>query len=139
MFGFLSGHFGRDLAPGRDQLRPRHILANIWDHVRLKQPTGEEAKRYNILQKLTYLLVIFLLLPLVVATGLTMSPGMDAVAPWLLVLFGGRQSARTIHFICANLIVLFVLVHVVEVFLAGVVNEIGSMITGRYTVPEDHA
>ncbi|HXQ45123.1 MAG TPA: cytochrome b/b6 domain-containing protein, partial [Caulobacteraceae bacterium] len=139
VFGFLNGHFGRDLAPGRDQIRPGHILASIWDHVRLKHPTGEEAKRYNILQKLAYLGVIFLLLPLMVATGLTMSPGVDAVAPWLLTLFGGRQSARTIHFICANLIVLFVLVHVVEVFLAGVVNEIGSMITGRYAVPEDHA
>jgi thiosulfate reductase cytochrome b subunit len=136
--GILNGHIRRDLAPNRDQLPPRHILQNIWDHVRLRHPTGEAAKRYNILQKLTYLIVIFVLLPLMVATGLTMSPGMDAVAPWLPTLFGGRQSARTIHFICANLIVLFVLVHVVEVFLAGVVNEIGSMITGRYAVPEDH-
>jgi thiosulfate reductase cytochrome b subunit len=137
-YGFLRGHFARDLAPGRDQLPPRHVLQSIWDHVRLKHPTGEEAKRYNILQKLAYLLVIFLLLPLVVATGLTMSPGVDAAAPWLLTLFGGRQSARTIHFICANLIVLFVLVHVVEVFLVGPINEIGSMITGRYAVPRDH-
>jgi thiosulfate reductase cytochrome b subunit len=138
VFGFLSGHFGRNIAPGRDQIRPRHILSSIWDHIRLKHPTGEEAKRYNILQKLAYLAIIFLILPLMVATGLTMSPGIDAVAPWMLILFGGRQSARTIHFICANLIVLFVLVHVVEVFLAGVVNEIGSMITGRYAVPPEH-
>jgi thiosulfate reductase cytochrome b subunit len=69
-----------------------------------------------------------------VGTGLTMSPGFDSILPGLLTLFGGRQSARTIHFISANLIVLFVLVHVVEVFLAGVVNEIRSMITGRYVV-----
>jgi thiosulfate reductase cytochrome b subunit len=67
-----------------------------------------------------------------------MSPGFDAVAPWLLTLFGGRQSARTIHFISANLIVLFVLVHVVEVFLAGVWNEVRSMVTGRYVVPAEH-
>ena len=138
LFGFLSGHFRRDLAPNRDQLPPRHILASIWDHIRLRHPTGDEAKRYNILQKLTYLIVIFVLLPLMLATGLTMSPGMDAVAPWLLDLFGGRQSARTIHFISANLIVLFVLVHVVEVLLAGVVNEVRSMITGRYVVPQEH-
>jgi thiosulfate reductase cytochrome b subunit len=74
-----------------------------------------------------------------VATGLTMSPGFDAVAPWLLTVFGGRQSARTIHFISANLIVLFVLVHVVEVFIAGVFNEVGSMITGRYAIRQEAA
>jgi thiosulfate reductase cytochrome b subunit len=132
--GLLSGHFRRDLAPTAAQIRPRNILESIWDHIRLKHPTGEEAKRYNILQKLTYLIVVFVLLPLMVGTGLTMSPGMDAVLPGLLSLFGGRQSARTIHFISANLIVLFVLVHVVEVFLAGVWNEMRSMITGRYVV-----
>ena len=132
--GLIGGHFRRDLAPTWRQLRPSHILKDIWDHIRLRHPVGEEAKSYNVLQKLTYLIVVFLLLPAMVATGLTMSPGFDAVAPWLLTLFGGRQSARTIHFISANLIVLFVLVHVVEVFIAGAVNEIGSMITGRYAV-----
>ena len=132
--GLISGHFRRDLAPTGEQIRPRSILQSIWDHVRLKHPTGEEARRYNVLQKLTYLIVIFILLPLMVGTGLTMSPGFDSILPGLLALFGGRQSARTIHFISANLIVLFVLVHVVEVFLAGVVNEIRSMITGRYVV-----
>jgi thiosulfate reductase cytochrome b subunit len=135
--GVLSGHFRRDLAPTGEQIRPGHILQSIWDHMRLKHPVGEAAKRYNILQKLAYLVVVFVLLPLMVGTGLTMSPGFDAVAPWLLDLFGGRQSARTIHFISANLIVLFVLVHVVEVFLAGVWNEIRSMITGRYVVPAE--
>jgi thiosulfate reductase cytochrome b subunit len=132
--GLLTGHFRRDLAPTGEQIRPRSILRSIWDHIRLKHPTGEEAKRYNVLQKLTYLIVIFVLLPLMVGTGLTMSPGFDSILPGLLTLFGGRQSARTIHFISANLIVLFVLVHVVEVFLAGVVNELRSMITGRYVV-----
>ncbi|HEX4198547.1 MAG TPA: cytochrome b/b6 domain-containing protein [Caulobacteraceae bacterium] len=135
--GVLSGHFRRDLAPTGAQIRPRHILQSIWDHMRLKHPTGEEARHYNVLQKLTYLIVIFVLLPLMVGTGLTMSPGMDAVLPGLLTLFGGRQSARTIHFVSANLIVLFVLVHVVEVFLAGVWNEMRSMITGRYVVPAE--
>ncbi|MEO7027113.1 MAG: cytochrome b/b6 domain-containing protein, partial [Caulobacteraceae bacterium] len=74
------------------------------------------------------------LLPGMFLTGLTMSPGVNAVAPWLLDLFGGRPTARSIHFITANLIVLFVIVHVAEVFLVGVVNEVGSMITGRYAI-----
>jgi len=129
----VNGHFKRDLAPTGAQLRPAAIWRDIVDHAMLKHPVGEEAKRYNVLQKLAYLGVI-LLLVLMVMTGLTMSPGFDAFAPGLLWLFGGRQSARTIHWICANLIVLFVLVHVIEVFIAGVFNEIGSMITGRYTI-----
>jgi thiosulfate reductase cytochrome b subunit len=135
--GAVNGHFRRDLAPRPAELAPRNLARDILDHLRLKHPRGEAAKRYNVLQKLAYIGIVFVVLPGVVATGLTMSPGMDAVAPWLLSLFGGRQSARSIHFICANLIVLFVIVHVVEVFLAGVVNEIGSMITGRYAVPPE--
>jgi len=128
----INGHFRRDLAPTTAQLKPAHIWRSTVDHARFKHPVGEEAKTYNVLQKFAYLGVI-LLMTLMVLTGLTMSPGIDAFAPMLVWGFGGRQSARTIHWICANLIVLFVLVHVAEVFIAGVVNEIGSMITGRYT------
>ena len=91
------------------------------------------ALSYNILQKLSYVGVIFVLLPLMILTGLTMSPAMDAAWPWLLDLFGGRQSARSIHFICAIAASLaFILVHLVMVVLAGPMNEIRSMITGRY-------
>jgi len=129
----VGGHFRRDLALRGEELSGAHIWRSIVDHIRLKHPTGEAAKRYNVLQKLAYLAVIALLAAMVF-TGLTLSPGIDAFAPWLVALFGGRQSARTIHFICANLIVLFVLVHLIEVFLAGVVNEVGSMITGRYAI-----
>jgi thiosulfate reductase cytochrome b subunit len=135
--GLVNGHFRRDLAPRAGELTPRSLVGSVVDHIRLKHPTGEAAKRYNILQKLAYLAVVFVVLPGVVITGLAMSPGFDAFAPWLPQVLGGRQSARSIHFICANLIVLFVLVHVVEVFLAGVVNEIGSMITGRYRLPAE--
>lgn len=138
-FGVANGHFRRDLAPTFNELKPRSLLGSIVDHIKLKHPAGEAARRYNILQKLAYLGVVFLLLPVMVATGLTMSPGFDAFAPWLLDVFGGRQSARSIHFISANLIVLFVIVHVVEVFLAGVFNEMRSMITGRYALPREHA
>jgi len=81
--------------------------------------------------------VIFVLLPLMILTGLTMSPAMDAAWPWLVELFGGRQSARSIHFICAALLLAFIIVHLAMVLLAGPINEIGSMITGRFRVPPD--
>ena len=134
LIGLVNGHLRRDIAPTGQDLRPSNLWRSIVDHVRLKHPVGDEARRYNILQKLAYLAVIVALLPLMVLTGLTMSPGVDAAIPWLTSLFGGRQSARAIHFITANLIVLFVIVHIVEVFLAGVWNETRSMITGRYVI-----
>jgi len=138
--GIASGHLRRDLVPSPEQLRPRSLLQDIADHLRLKFPRGEASRHYNPLQKLTYLGVIFGLLPLMILTGLTMSPGMDAIVPWLVDLFGGRQSARTIHFIAAGLIVLFIFVHVAMVLLAGPVNELRSMITGRFAiaVEDDH-
>ena len=89
------------------------------------------------LQKLAYLAVIFVLLPLMVLTGLTMSPGVDAAWPWLLDVFGGRQSARTIHFITASLLVAFTLVHLVMVLVSGVWNNLRSMITGRYAIQSE--
>ena len=134
----LSGHFRRDLLPTGAELRPRHILGDIWNHIRLRRPRGEAARRYNVLQKLAYMVVVFVLLPVMVLTGLTMSPAVTAAMPFLFDMFGGRQSARTIHFLVANLLVLFVLVHVVQVVLSGVFNNMRSMITGRYAIrPED--
>lgn len=107
----------------------------LLDHIRLRFPKGEEARRYNVLQQLTYLIVIFVLLPLIVIAGLTMSPGLDALFHPLTALFGGRQSARTIHFIAATAIVLFFVVHLVMVVVSGVFNNMRSMITGRYDSP----
>jgi Ni/Fe-hydrogenase b-type cytochrome subunit len=130
-------HIQRDLAPKRDEASPRHIWSDIKEHARLRFPTGEAALKYNILQKLSYVGVIFLLLPLMILTGLAMSPSMDAAWPWLLDLFGGRQSARSIHFLCAAAILLFIVVHLMMVALAGPINEIGSMITGRFRVPPE--
>jgi thiosulfate reductase cytochrome b subunit len=132
---FVSGHVQRDLVPRRAQIAPRHIVRDFLDHLRLRFPAGEAAKRYNILQKLAYLGVIFLLAPMMLLTGLSMSPGFNAVAPWLVDLFGGRQSARTLHFLAAMLIVLFIVIHLVMVLLAGPLNELRSMITGRFVVP----
>jgi thiosulfate reductase cytochrome b subunit len=137
--GLFSGHLWRDLLPSLDQLRPRHVLGEIWNHMRLRRARGAEAKRYNLLQKLSYLAVVFFLLPAIVLSGLTMSPAVTSLVPFLFDLFGGRQSARTIHFIAANLMVLFVLVHVFEVLVSGVFNLMRSMITGRYAVKPERA
>lgn len=125
----LNRHFVRDLAPSGAELRG--IGRSIVEHARLRfHHTG----RYNVLQKLSYIGVIFVMLPLMVATGLTMSPAMDSWAPWLLDVFGGRQTARTIHFIVMVLLVLFFIVHILMVVLAGPLNEMRSIITGRYRI-----
>lgn len=136
LWGFWRRHVQHDLAPKRGELTPAHLWHDIRQHARLRLPTGEAARHYNILQKLAYLGVIFIAMPGAVLTGLAMSPGMNAAWPWLLDLFGGRQSARSIHFICAAALALFILVHVVMVMLAGPVNEVRSMITGWFRLPE---
>lgn len=132
--GLINGHLRRDFVPTRDQLKPRHVWHEIVEHARLRFPKGEEARRYNVLQKGAYAGVALVVLPLMVLTGMTMSPALDGAFPWLLTVFGGRQSARSIHFICANLIVLFVIVHLVMVVVSGFWNNIRSMITGRYAI-----
>jgi thiosulfate reductase cytochrome b subunit len=139
VLGTLSGHFRRDLMPSADQLRARHILTDVWSHIRLRAPRGEADRRYNVLQKFAYLAVVFGLLPVMVLSGLTMSPAVTAAAPILFDLFGGRQSARTIHFLTANILVLFVLIHVFEVLVSGAINRMRSMITGRYAIRPERA
>ncbi len=93
-------------------------------------------RTYNILQKIAYLLVIFVALPLMVLTGLTMSPAVTAAYPELFTLFGGRQSARFIHFICASALVGFLLSHLLMIFVVGFINEMRSMITGKFRIEE---
>jgi thiosulfate reductase cytochrome b subunit len=134
VWGFVARHFARDLLPTGQELR--HIGREILDHMRLRFPRGEEAKRYNVLQQLTYLVVVFVLFPLVILTGLTMSPGIDSAVPQLLSLFGGRQTARLIHFAAASGLVLFVIVHLVMVLVSGARNNIRSMVTGWYDLGE---
>jgi thiosulfate reductase cytochrome b subunit len=133
LYTFASGHFRRDLLPTGTQLR--QIGRSVRDHLLLRFPRGDEARHYNVLQKLAYLFVALVLLPLMVLTGLTMSPGVDAAFPELLAVFGGRQSARTIHFLTASGLVLFVVVHVAMVLLSGAWNNLRSMITGSYVLP----
>jgi thiosulfate reductase cytochrome b subunit len=125
----IDRHLWRDLVPSRADMR--HIGRTIVDHVRLR---FEHVREYNVLQKLTYLVMVVVVLPLIVIAGMAMSPGLDAAFPWLVDLFGGRQTARTVHFLCAMIILAFVFVHVVMVLLSGVWNNLRSMITGRYAV-----
>ena len=127
-----NGHFRRDLAFRKSELAPSHIWQDIKDHARLRFPVGEAATRYNILQKCAYNTLIFLILPILILTGLAMSPGMDAAWPWLTQIWGGRQTARTIHFFAMLAFVVFFIVHIAMVVLAGPFNELRSMITGYY-------
>ena len=131
----LFNRHWRDLTPRAAELRPRHLWQEAKDHARLRFPSGEAALRYNSLQKISYFAVVALLIPIVILTGLAMSPAMDAAWPWLTQIFGGRQSARSIHFLCAFLFLLFMVVHLVMVVLAGPVNEVRAMLTGWYRVP----
>lgn len=136
-YAILSRHFARDLAPTRSDLKG--IGVSIRDHLRFRHPAGEAAKRYNVLQKLAYLVVIFVLLPLVILMGMAMSPWLNSLIPGWVDIFGGRQAARTIHFIAAWLLVAFVLIHVFQVIITGLWNNLRSMITGRYRVPPEAA
>ena len=132
--GFLRRHFARELTPTKAELRKLPEVAK--EHAKLHFP---HVRRYNVIQQLSYLAVIFVFLPLMLLTGLTMSPGFNAIAPWMLDLFGGRQSARTLHFISGSLIVLFIFVHVALVIVAGFLNNLRSMITGRYVIDPEEA
>jgi thiosulfate reductase cytochrome b subunit len=130
-------HIQRDLLPTPEEVRPSHVWTDIKHHAMLKFPKGAAALRYNVLQKFAYLSVLIVLIPGMILTGFTMSPSLNASESWLLVLFGGRSSARSLHFIFAVGIVLFVVVHLLMVILAGPINEVRSMITGRYRLPKE--
>jgi thiosulfate reductase cytochrome b subunit len=127
----VNGHLRREILPSASELRPRHLWEDVKRHARLDIPRAAVAHEYNSLQKLSYLGVLVLLLPVMILTGMAMSPALDASWGWLPEAFGGRQSARSIHFIAAMLLLIFVLVHLVMVVLAGPVAGIRSMITGR--------
>jgi len=130
-FGFFQGHFRRNLLPAPSDLSPKQLANGIGRRLRFTRPTEEEAWSYNLIQRLTYLLVIFVLFPLVIWTGLAMSPAIASVFPAAVTILGGRQSARTLHLFVSIFLVLFLLVHVFMVCLAGFRNRVGAMITGR--------
>jgi thiosulfate reductase cytochrome b subunit len=131
-YTMLSRHLVRDLLPGRDDWRS--IGHAIKDHLLLRHPRGEAATRYNVLQKLAYLAVLFVLAPVILLTGLSMSPTIDAAFPWLLHVLGGRQGARTIHFLACFAFVGFIVIHVGQVLITGFFNNMRSMITGWFAV-----
>jgi thiosulfate reductase cytochrome b subunit len=129
--GFFSGHFRKSLLPGGADLSWRTFSASIASHLRFERPSEEEAWSYNVLQRLSYLSVIFVLFPLVIWTGLAMSPAFVSAFPASVNVLGGQQSARTLHFFVSLALVLFLLVHVVMIFLAGFWSRMRAMITGR--------
>jgi thiosulfate reductase cytochrome b subunit len=131
VLGLFNGHFLQNLVPARADLSPRGLSAVIVQHLRFKSASEEEVWSYNVLQRLTYLLVIFVLFPLVIWTGLAMSPAIASAIPSTVTLLGGQQSARTIHFFVSVFLVLFVLTHVFMVCISGFRNRVRAMITGR--------
>ena len=136
-YTIASRHLVRDLVPTKAELR--HIGQSIKDHLRLRHPTGEAARRYNVLQNLTYLVVVFVLVPFLVVAGLGLSPHLDSVFTGWVDWLGGRQSARSLHFLAAMGFVFFTLVHVFEVLVNSVWNTLRSMVTGWYVLPADKA
>lgn len=133
----FNRHIKRDLTLSKAELKPSHIWEDVKDHAKLKFAVGEAALRYGILQKLSYIAVIYLLIPIMIGTGLSMSPAMNAAWPWLLDLFGGRASARSIHFIAAALLVGFIIVHILLVGLTGPWNQVRGMIIGKIRLPRE--
>ena len=129
--GFVSGHFRKNLLPRGEDLSRRALWRTIASHLRFERPSAAEAWSYNLLQRLTYLFVIFGLFPLIIWTGLAMSPAFTSAFPASVTLLGGRQSARTIHFFVAVSLLLFFLVHVGMVWFVGFRSRMRTMITGR--------
>jgi thiosulfate reductase cytochrome b subunit len=129
--GLVGGHFRKNLLPGGADLRGGALSKSIADHLHFRGPSESEAASYNVLQRLAYLAVVFVLFPLMVWTGLAMSPAIVSVTPSVAALLGGQQSARTIHFFGTILLVLFVLVHIGMVWLAGFRSRMRAMITGH--------
>jgi len=137
LWGVFSGHFRRNLIPAPSDLSIKKIAGSIVNRLRFKRPGPEESWSYNVLQRLSYLTVIFVLFPLMIWTGLAMSFGFDSAFPIAVRLLGGHQTARSLHFIVTILLVLFLLVHVVMVILAGFRARMRAMITGRAVPPTE--
>jgi len=139
LFGLFQGHFRRNLVPARADFSWKGLSIVVARHLRLRPVTEEQSWSYNVLQRLAYLLVIFVLFPLVIWTGLAMSPAVAAAFPAAVVILGGQQSARTIHFFVTVLLVLFLLVHIVMIGLSGFRKRMRAMISGRSSTEMEHA
>jgi thiosulfate reductase cytochrome b subunit len=139
VFGLLSHHFGKNLLPAKGDLAWGRIWRMVWHDFQLKRPSEEEALTYNVLQRLAYLAVVLVLFPLVILSGLAMSPAIASVVPVLRSGFGGQQSARTIHFFVALALVLFLCVHIAMVWLAGFTDRVRAMVTGYSASGKEHS
>ena len=137
--GLFTGHFRKNLLPAWADLSWRALSRVVANHLRFKPPGAAEAWSYNVLQRLSYLFVIFVLFPLVIWTGLAMSPAIASAFPAVVTVFGGQQSARTIHFFVSVFLLLFLLIHIVMVCRAGFRNRMRAMITGRAGAHKEHA
>ncbi len=129
--GSVSGHFARRFVPTRADLTVRAVGDVVRGHVRPAYARDNLPGSYNVLQRLTYTVVVFALLPLMICTGLAMSPAVTSVVPVVVTVFGGQQSARTIHFFVACALTLFVLLHIVLVWQSGFTRQMRAMILGR--------
>ncbi|MEP6787078.1 MAG: cytochrome b/b6 domain-containing protein [Acidobacteriota bacterium] len=128
--GIFTSHFGRHIVPGRIELAPGSVWSDVKDHLRLRIPAATGGPDYGPLQKFAYLSIVFLALPLMVISGLTMSPAITAAFPFLLDLFGGHQSARTIHFFAFVALILFLLVHILMIVKSGFRRQMRAMTIG---------
>jgi len=137
LVGFFAGHFRRNLFPAASELSLKKLGASLVRHLRFEPPGQEEVWSYNTLQRLTYLLVIFVLFPLMIWTGLAMSFGFTSEFPLAVRLLGGHQTARSLHFVVTVLLVGFLVIHVLMVFVAGFRSRMRAMITGRADPPTE--
>jgi len=135
IFGLVSGHFRKNLLQDGADLSWRALFRSVSEHLRFKRPSAEEAWSYNVLQRMSYLFVIFVLFPLVIWTGLAMSPAFVSAFPATVNVLGGQQSARTLHFFVSLALVAFLLVHVIMIVLAGFWCRMRAIITGRAGTP----
>lgn len=129
--------FYRKMLPTKQELSPPHLKSELKRHMKFRAAEGSAAAKYNVLQKLTYLIVLFVLFPFMIISGFAQMPAFTAISPELIDMFGGRQTARTLHVICSLLLVLFVVVHLVQMVVTGVLNQLRGMITGKYEITSE--
>ena len=137
IWGVWSGHFRHNLFPASADRSWQALLREMGNHIRMRPPSADEAYSYNVLQRAAYLVVIFVVFPLIIWTGLVLSPGFNSAVPAAVNLLGGRQSARTLHFFLTGFLVAFLAVHVGMVIWAGFASRVRAMITGVAAAPEE--
>lgn len=129
--GIATGHIVRDLLPRIRELAPSAVWQDLKNHLRTRFEASRARSAYNVMQKLAYTSVLFIVLPVMIATGLTMSPAITNAYPLLLDLFGGYQSARTVHFFGFAALILFFIVHVAMVIATGFGRQLRAMTWGK--------